>query len=301
MLMPSQRLHDVYEFAFPDDFFDFRDFLGGLPPGILAEACDMQPAYPFDVADGRPPKDYPEQPLWQDRYYHDLPEFITLFKGTTDGLHWGYFVDAPGEYPPVVAHYWHSDTFQHTIDGDTVFEAVRWQVELSERCFLEMADETPEEADYCRRRLEQLAVIRDALARSWKADRPETGDDYLNAFGGSAWRTPVAPTWSQLGIVLPPEQYRPLFADPFRGSFVEPMRPEIEGLAEQAMRFLAEGFPGAALKLGHDLWGWADEFPECYALLDAAYVALGREPLRNLLAAAHSFRKWCASRRRPPT
>ena len=42
---------------------------------------------------------------------------VTVFTGTTDGLHWGYVFDAPGEHPPVVAHYWHSDTFEHAVDG----------------------------------------------------------------------------------------------------------------------------------------------------------------------------------------
>jgi hypothetical protein len=27
-----------------------------------------------------------------------------------------YVFDAPGELPPVVSHYWHSDTFEHSID-----------------------------------------------------------------------------------------------------------------------------------------------------------------------------------------
>ncbi len=52
------------------------------------------------------------------------------------------------------------------------------------------------------------------------------------------------------------------------------------------------------IKLGRDLWGWAHEHPESYELLDAAYAALGREPLRRLLAAARGFREHCDSRRK---
>ena len=297
MSTPEQRVRELYGFVFPDEFFRFRDFLGRLPPGLLGEACDMHPAYPFGAAEGRRPKDHPRHPLWEDRYYHDLPEFLTVFTGTVDGLHWGYFFDAPGEHPPVVAHYWHGDTFQHTVDGDSLFEAVRWHVELRERDFLERADEDPGEADYCEERLGQLAAIRDELSRFWGADRTQTGDDYLHAFDGSAWRKPAAPTWSQIGIVVPPRRYRPLSADPFSGHHADPQGPQIEALTAEAMDLLRRGFPGAALKLGHDLWVWANDFPECYELLDAAYVALGREPLRRLLAEARAYRAWCD---RPP-
>src|SRR5262249_40375097 len=138
---PESRVRDFYGFAFPDDFFHFRVFLASVPRGILGSACDMYPAFPFEVAAGQSASDYPKQPHWQDRYYPDLPEFVTLFPGTTDGLHWGYVFDAPGELPPVVAHYWHSDTFQHSIDGDSLFEAVRWHIEQSEVDYLEMIED----------------------------------------------------------------------------------------------------------------------------------------------------------------
>ena len=302
MPTPEQRVHDFYGFAFPDDFFRFREFLQELPRDLLSEACDMHPARPFEVAAGQPGREYPEQPLWEDRYYHDLPEFVTLFTGTVDGLHWGYFFDAPGQQPPVVVHYWHSDTFQHGHDGDNIFEAVRYQVEMNERDFQEMLGD-PDEAYYGRGRLEDLTVIREVLARFWDADRPETGEDYLDAYGGNSWRKPTARTWSDLGVVVPRMLYRALSADPFtfdpqRGHPVNPQRPQIEALSAEALRLVGDGFPGAALKLGHDLWVWANDFPECYALLDASYVALNRESLRKLMAEARAYRAWCDQTRR---
>jgi hypothetical protein len=297
MPTPEQRIRDLYGFAFPDDFFRFREFLGRLPHGALGQACDMHPAFPFAAAAGRAPREYPRHPLWEDRYYHDLPEFVTLFNGTTDGLHWGYFFDAPGEHPPVVAHYWHSDTFEHATDGDTIFEAVRWCVERNERDLLEMADEELDEEEY-RENLGQLAVIREELARSWNASRPETGDEYLDAYGNGAWRKPTAPTWSRMGVVVPRGRYRKLSIDPFAGYRADPQRSQVEGLSTEALGLIEKGFPGAALKLGHDLWVWAGDFPECYALLDAAYAALGREPLRRLLAEARAFREECDGRSR---
>jgi hypothetical protein len=297
---PEKRIRDCYGIDFPDDFFRFRAFLEKLPEGVLSEACDLNAAFPFDVASGRPPRDYPEHPLWEDRYYHDLPEFVTVFTGTVDGVHWGYFFDAPGEYPPVVVHYWHSDTFQHAFDGDNIFEAVRLQVELTEQGYRE---DDQEDADYRQEQFARLQVIREALAHHWDTGRPQTGVEYFNKFHRSAWRKPVAKTWSDLGIVVPAKQYRRLsseiFTDSTTGYRIEPQRPRIDALCAEAMNLLATGKPGAALKLGHDLWVWASDFPECYTLLDAAYTALGREPLRHLLAEAREFRAWC-DRRNPP-
>jgi hypothetical protein len=296
MATVERRICEFYGFAFPDDFFRFREFLARLAPGILGDACDMHPAFPFAVADGKPATDYPDHPHWEDRYYQDLPEFVTLFTGTTDGLHYGYVFDAPGELPPVVAHYWHSDTFQHAIDGDTLFEATRWHVEKAEADFLEMVDD-PGEADYCRERLEQVAVVRAQLSAFWGADREQTGEDYLSEFDGSRWRKPVARTWDGLGIVVPPATYTKLDADPWAGYQADPRRTQVEELAIEAMQALRAGRPGTALQLGRNLWVWARAFPECYSLLDAAYSALGREPLRRLMAEARSWREHCDSRR----
>jgi hypothetical protein len=292
----EQRIRDFYGFAFPDDFFRFREFMARLPPGILRDTCDMHPAFPFAVADGKPPADYPEHPHWEDRYYHDLPEFVTLFTGTTDGLHYGYFFDAPGELPPVVTHYWHSDTFQHTIDGDTLFEATRCQVEKAESDLQEMADD-PGEAAHCRERLERVATVRAQLSAVLGADRGRTGEEYLSEFRGSSWRKPVATTWDGLGIVVPRAAYTKLSADPWSGHRADPQRPQVEELAAQATRALRAGRPGAALRLGRNLWVWAREFPECYSLLDAAYSDLGREPLRRLMAEARGWRESCDRRR----
>jgi hypothetical protein len=295
----EQRVRDVYGFAFPDDFFRYREFLRRLPRGLLGKACDMHPAMPFRVAAGKPAATYPQNPLWEERYYHDLPEFITLFTGTTDGLHWGYVFDAPGERPPVVAHYWHSDTFQHGIDGDNVFEATRWQLEQSESGLFEMIDDDPDEEAAYRKDLERVAAVRGALSEYWGADRPETGEDYLSEYEPADSRKPIARTWDALGVVVPRAKYAKLSSDPWvtNTGRVDLDRPQVEKLIAEATAALAKGRPGAALKLGRDLWVWAAEYPECYALLDAAYSALGREPLRRLLAEARGWREHCDRQR----
>jgi|KBSSwiStaDraftv2_1062776.scaffolds.fasta_scaffold753830_2 hypothetical protein len=286
----EHRIRNFYGFEFPDDFFRFREFIAGLPSGVLRDACDMSLAFPFDLADGKLPSRFPDHPHWEDRYYHDLPEFVTLFTGTTDGLHYGYFFDAPGELPPVVVHYWHSDTFEHTIDGDTLFEATRWLLEKVQSDFL--ADE-PGQTDYCRERLDQVETVRTRLSAFWGAEREQTGQEYLSEFQGSSWRKPVAKTWDGLGIVVPPATFTKLTSNPWAGYQADPQRLQVEQLVAEAMRELRAGRPGAALQLGRNLWVWARDFPECYSLLDAAYSALGREPLRRLMSEARSWREHC--------
>ncbi len=56
-------------------------------------------------------------------------------------------------------------------------------------------------------------------------------------------------------------------------------------MVAEARQALREGFPGTALKLGKDLWAVGGERHTEYAyeLLDAAYAALGREVLREVL------------------
>ena len=70
-------------------------------------------------------------------------------------------------------------------------------------------------------------------------------------------------------------------------------REEVEGLMAEATASMKKGYPGSALKLGHDLWVWAREYPVVYDLLDAAYDALDRQPLRQRLKIAKEYRAWC--------
>lgn len=297
MPTPEQRIRDFYGFDFPDDFFRFREFMAELPRKLLEDACDMVPTGAFNIAAGRKPKDYPDHPYWEDRYYNDLPEFVTVLRGSIDGLHWGYVFDAPGERPPVVAHFWNSDTIEHDIDGDTLFEAVRYRLEESESEYQEMMEDDPDEAAYYRKRLKQVDKLRDKLSKYFGADRPETGEDYTDLYDGSAWRKPVAETWDHLGIIVPKGKYRKLksdpFADPHTGEERKITKVVVKSLVAEARKQLAAGYPGAALKLGRDLWVWARPHPVCYELLDEAYAALGREPLRRLLVEARAFRAYC--------
>lgn len=299
MSTPEQRIRDFYGFDFPDDFFRFREFLGELPLMLLGEALDMWPAHPFKVAAGEPARSHPEHPQWQDRYFDDLPEFLTLFGGTIHGLHWGYFSDDPGKQEPLVVHYHHKDSFAHSIDGGNIFAAVRHKIEKSEGATREEMEILNEE-QVGLEQLGQLAAIRDVLSRYWGSDRPETGDDYD---GDPVARHPVAETSSGMGVVAARLQYEALSSDPFvvhnfRSQEPKPDGAEIQRLTAEAFDMLGRGLPVAALQLGHNLWCWADGFPQAYALLDAAYEALGRTPLRKWLGEAKAYRAWCDEKRK---
>ena len=303
MPTPEARIEAAYGFAFPPDFFRFADLLAALPDGLLPSALAMSPDAPFRIAAGLPPDRHPDRPTWADRYYDDLPEFVTLFTGY-DGLHWGYFFDSPGELPPVVASYLHRDTFEHAACRDGVSNAVRLHVEQSEIVFAEMIEHDPDEEEYYRDKLAELVIVRDHLAAAWRADRPQTGQDYLDEYNGQSGRVETLPTWSRMGVVVPPGSYRPIgHPNTFRARPENRKPPSLTPaavgpLVAAATAHLAAGYPGSALQLGHDLWCWAGDYPACYDLLDAAYAALGREPLRKQMHDAREYRAHCDAGRR---
>jgi hypothetical protein len=291
MSTPEQRIRDVYGFDFPPDFFEFRKFLAGIPEGLLSRTLEMGSAHPFAVADGKAARDFPNRPLWEDRAHNDPPEFITIFGWGGDGLHWGYYFDDPADGEVVVAHYYANDAFQFGTDGDDLFEAVRSQVEY---CHTEYERDIRNgyEVTYCQDQLKALAEVRSLLTAFWE-DRPEIGKEYRDVYGVT-WRGPVAETRDDMGIVVPRALYRPLPGeDRTRVYNWDPTPAEVEAMAGPARELLREGFPGAALKLGKDLWVYREHRATSYEMLEAAYAALGRTHLLRLLAEVRAFREHC--------
>jgi hypothetical protein len=284
-------LRQLYGFDFPEDSFRFWEFATRLRPleplAALAETTGIHLVGPFEVFagrfDGRSPR-YSQLLHW--RYSMDPPEFFTVLSGGEDGLHWGYYLDDPAAGVGCVASYYTHDVFELSADGDDLFAAVRlhleeswasWELDRSYQLVDEEADES----------LARLARLREQLAAFATAERPEVGQEYVDRYSGRAPRrpAPVAATREGMGIVVPPELYRPL---PLKDRKLWSLLRREEGLAEvveEARRALREGYPGTALKLGKDLWsfGWGRGTEYAYELLDAAYAALGREPLRRVL------------------
>ena len=290
----------VYGLDFPDDLFAFHDFARSAAE--LLRGIGIGVDGPLEVLSGAAPRDgwspYDDWP----RFYRDPPEFFTVLVGDTDGLHWGYWFDAPGALPPVVASYFHSDAYQLSVDGTTLFEAVRGEVEELHRAAEEQKEEEPDEADYDRR-LATYAEIREELSKYALASRKEIGDAYCEKYvcvsvkpGG---RKTVAKTRNDMGIVTPKSAYRAL---PGKDYFVEkhdyrPKASDVARLVSLAREYAKGGQPGAALKLGHDLWAYPQHADAAREMLALAYDGLDRPTLRSYLDRAFEFRRRCDAAR----
>ena len=293
-------LRQLYGFDFPDDFYQFWMFANRLRPldplRALEDDLDVVLTGPFDVLWGR--FDHVSPPLspylhW--RYYLDPPEFFTVLVGGGDGHHWGYYLDDPGRGPRCVASYYHEDDFDMSAEGNTLFKALRLWFEEQLATYeedREYGEMLFGDFDATKKRLDQL---REVLVTFATGDRPETGGSYVENYGHlrpARFRRVVARTPEGMGIVVPPRQYQALSLSnkDLWGYLRRAEDPAV--MVEEARQALRDGFPGTALKLGKDLWatGWDQAFD----LLDAAYGALERPILREVLRVhrEHRDRPW---------
>lgn len=294
------QLRQLYGFDFPEDFFRFWEFATRLRPleplAALAEATGIHLVGPFEVLagrfDGRAPR---HSQLLHWRYSMDPPEFFTVLAGDTDGLHWGYYLDDPAAGEGCVASYYANDAFELYADGDSLFEAVRMRVEQHYRDCEDYRFEDPEHAEDYDQTLQALDALRAAIQQYSTAGRGETGAEYEERYPPRVIRSArvVAATREGMGIVVPPELYRPLRVKDKKLWSLLRKEDDPAELVGEARRALREGFPGTALKLGKDLWSFAAgrRAEYAYELLDAAYAALGREPLRRVLQAHRANRE----------
>jgi hypothetical protein len=286
-----QQLREIYGFDFPDDFFAFWEFVTRLRPleplKALAEPTGIQLVGPFEVMAGRFDSRRPCYHLYLHwRYYLDPPEFFTVLAGG-DGLHWGHVLDDPATAAGCLASYYAGDVFECAIAGDTLFDAVR--LELEETCATCVQDREhfPDHAAQYEDSLRAVNRAREALCRVATGDRSEAGEEYVGKYQGLSARNDriVAETREGLGIVVPPEKYQPLSLKDRKLWSRLRKDDNPRDLVEEAQQALREGFPGTALKLGKELWfaGGEHQTMYSYELLDAAYAALGREVLRDVL------------------
>jgi Uncharacterised conserved protein (DUF2228) len=283
------QLRELYGFDFPEHFFRFWDFarrVRPLEPLKALDDLDLQLVGPFEVLAGRFDRRSPRLRLllhW--RYYFDPPEFFTVLAGDIDRLHWGYYLDDPAADSSCIASYYASDAFDLSVDGEDLFEAVRLHLEECYRDCQEYSEDEPEEKGTYEKKMQQLDAWRERITAFGTKSRRERGAAYVDRHAGRSLRRATARTQEGMGIVVAPGQYRPLSLKdtklwPYLGESDDPL--DVVAEARQALR---EGFPGTALKLGKDLWAIGGERHTEYAyeLLDAAYAALGRETLREVL------------------
>jgi len=284
-----QQLRQLYGFDFPEHLFRFWDFAQRLRPLEPLKALadlDLQLVGPFEVLAGRFDRHSPRlSQLLHWRYYFDPPEFFSVLAGGGDGLHWGCYLDDPVTGAGCVASYYTQDAFEMSVDGDDLFAAVRLFLEEhhsaseQDHSYGLIPDEEHEES------LAEFAAFREKLTAFGTEERDEIGAAYVDHHAGRSRRRPTTGTQEGIGIVVPPEQYRSLsLKDAKLWTYLGKTENPLDVVAE-ARQALREGFPGTALKLGKDLWAIGGERHTEYAyeLLDAAYAALGREVLREVL------------------
>jgi hypothetical protein len=248
---------------------------------------------PFEVLSGRFDGRSPRlSPLLHWRYHLDPPEFFTVFAGDSDKLHWGYYLNDPPDGASCIASYYANDAYELSIVGDNLFEAARLELEAQFHDCEEYLTEDPEHAADYAARLELLNAFRQAVQAYATSDRPERGEAYVTKYQSAGRAAVVAATPEGMDVMAPPETYRPLSLPdkklrPFLRKQEDP-----RDVVEEARQALRDGFPATALKLGKELWPLYGERKTAYAyeLLDAAYEALGREALRQVLRAHKEHR-----------
>ncbi len=100
------------------------------------------------------------------------------------------------------------------------------------------------------------------------------------------------------GISIPAELYEPLSAgENFQFFGFPPDEVTLASAVEETLGLLKAGSPGAALKLGRELWAFRDHHETSYSLLDAAYESLGRDLHRRMLQVAKGWREACDRKR----
>ncbi|HKJ03581.1 MAG TPA: ADP-ribosylation family protein [Longimicrobiales bacterium] len=286
---PRDVLRSAYDgFEFPPCFFGFHDFVVDLARthGIDFGSCAMQVRLgsAFDVfSAGFLEKGF--DPARPSRYPADPPEFLTVIHGPSGGLHWGYYCEDRRRPELFVASYFHSDPLSLEVDGWSIFEAMRG---FLERMVVDNRDYLDTDGDpFYRDQLAELDTVRSVLVTYDTGDRPETGSEYLDRYV-TTLSPPTARTRDGIGIRVDPSLYRPLSnARDFTRAAFHPPPEEASTAQAEALHLLKQGFPGAAFKLGKDLWCYEDHRARAVELLRAAYVALDRTYLLpNLEVAA---------------
>lgn len=256
-----------YGFDFPDDLNRLWDLARRVRPleplRAFEDTLHVQLVGPCDVVAGRFDRHTSRYPVAQHwRYPDDPPEFFTVLVGEA-GLHWGYWLDAPGESVPCVVGAYADQGFEPDRYGDDLLTALR--LHLGEM-------------------IEEGAAGLEALAAALGPGDGRIGKKTRRDAGV------VARTTDGLGIVVPKEAYRTLSVRNLAERVWEEEPPR--DLIDEAFRANEAGYPGTTLHLGRELWMAHRE--EACALLDAAYAALGRPVLRAILADQQRYgdREW---------
>jgi Leucine-rich repeat (LRR) protein len=287
------RLHEIFGFDFPADFWAFWQFYVQLPEktadgfgaGLDISLGDIFRAFQvgIDLDAFNPAQDF--------TLFDAPPEFIPLWYSAGDNLYWGYYLDDPDHGAgSLVVSFSLRDDFVIIPEGYNLFEALRRRLEQTYQRYAdkyETGQVDEETQEFYRRTLYKLHVTREVLQRYCTGERLEKGEAYLEKY--AVERTFTTATRDRMGIIAPPETYQPIqnyemIPDKFLEHNFHPTHEEVERLQKKALQLLSQGFPATALKLGKDLWTYPLYYKNAYALLENAYQALQRPGLATLLS-----------------
>lgn len=218
--------------------------------------------------------------------------------GDCDGLHWGYWFDAPGELEPCVVFYYARDAYELNVCGDTLFDALRDHLESRWRDSHEYLGDgcDPEDERYYREDIARLDALRERLGQVTGLRDELRGDAFLRRRTVRG-RQDVRLTSEYMGVVVPSSKYRALklpccpsayeIWDYVRAADMTPWIDEAHKAAD-------EGFVGTALWMERELWGLDQWAEQATALLVRGYEGLGRELLAEVVK-THARHRWLPS------
>lgn len=297
------QLLELFKVTFPQELLEVWDFAKKLKPEdpryAFNESLGISLHGPFEVLAGAfddVTLRYPALLHW--RYSYDPAEFFTVMVGDCDGLHWGYWFDAPGSLEPCVVSYYARDAYELHVCADTLFGALRAHLEQRWQGAHEYLNEPcdPEDERWYREDIERLDALRERLCEVAGMRDKRRGDAFFQRHTVLK-RQDVQMTSEYMGVVVPGSKYRDLKLPCGPSSYEiwdyvrhTDMTPWIKAAHQAA----DEGFVGTALWMGRELWGfeqWAEQAAE---LLVRGYEGLGRELLAHVVK-THARYRWLPS------
>jgi hypothetical protein len=212
------------------------------------------------------------------RFYMDPPEFFTIAHGDSDGLHWGYWFDAPGERAPVVCSYYNNDAYEITECGDSIVDAAEDCLTATVEGLQENLEDDPEESEYYNAEIARIEDLQRGI-REWRWPSPTASQRKANV-----------PTFDGMGLIVPDALASDLL--PPEKLYRRAESGDGHVLLAEARTALANGRLGVALQVARAVWTFegSKEYHSAASLLQAdVYAALNRPALASVarVQAAH--------------
>ncbi|MFT3695802.1 MAG: DUF2228 domain-containing protein [Kofleriaceae bacterium] len=273
----------IYDLRMPKHLAYAIGFWNGLQPEERDDAWNLFGTGPMGVGEFFQAAKLERKPMYglderlDGRFRKDPPEMVTVFSGNGDGNHYGLWYDEPGELPRTIVHNYARDEARTYMDQPTLLGTFRDRIYNNphghpEGSHLGAVIGWLEEAF-----AQELAVYREE-----KIGPVNQRADSCGGFG------PYVPSYRA------PTPFRDKFYKPEgRIRHYEEHSAEAENWIAKARRELADGKPGFALLVAHDLH-WVDDDGYrgvCSELMFAAYKALGREALFQIAHAHYAHRE----------